>query len=373
MCAIEAGKRGRAVLVLDHAEKLCGKVAISGGGRCNFTNRNVSRENYISDNPHFAVSALARFTPGDFITLLESRGVRFREEDAGRLFCEAGSLDIVKVLRTECERVSVRFLTNCTVSEVAKGNGFSVSTNQGNFQCESLVIATGGLSMPNMGATNFGYAIAKRFGIKVTALGPALTPLRLSREDGEIFGALAGTSFHCIVSFKGVSFRDNILFTHRGLSGPAILQISSYWDGKESISVDLVPDADILGILIENRRSRMLPATLLAQYLPGRFAKVWCDLFSQSRPLNQYSVKGLEALARSLHCWQILPAGKEGFNKAEVTLGGVDTGELSSRTMESKKVEGLYFVGEVIDVTGQLGGYNLHWAWASGYAAGQCV
>jgi predicted Rossmann fold flavoprotein len=373
MCAIEAGKRGRRVLVLDHAGKICGKVAVSGGGRCNFTNRNVGRENYISNNPHFPVSALARFTPPDFVSFLEGHGVRFREEDAGRLFCESSSLEIVNLLKAECERVSVQFFMNCAVSEVHKETGFSISTNQGNFKSESLVIATGGLSMPNMGATNFGYAVAKRFDIKVTPLRPALTPFRFSPKDAEIFGTLAGTSIHCKVSLKGVMFLDNILFTHRGLSGPAILQISSYWDGKESIAVDLLPDIDIHGIFVEKRHGRMLLSTLLGQYLPGRFVRVWCDIYVKSRPLNQYSVKELESLSQSLHCWQLMPAGPEGFNKAEVTLGGVDTDELSSRTMESRKVPGLYFTGEVIDVTGQLGGYNLHWAWASGYAAGQFV
>jgi predicted Rossmann fold flavoprotein len=373
MCAIEAGKRGRKVLVLEHADAICGKVAISGGGRCNFTNSNVRRENYISNNLHFAVSALARFVPSDFISLLEKHHIRFHEKEAGQLFCDGSSREIIDMLKAECEMASVEFLMGCTVSEVHKEKGFEVLTNQGSFHCESLVIATGGLSMPNMGATNFGYALAKQFGMRVTALRPALTSLKFNREDRQIFSVLAGTSIHSTVSYKGAEFRDNILFTHTGLSGPAILQISSYWDGEGGITVDLLPDIDIHGILIEKHHGTMLLSTLLDQYLPKRFVKIWCDLYSKSRPLNQYSMKEFESVANGLHNWQIRAECKEGFNKAEVTLGGVDTGELSSRTMESKKVPGLYFIGEVIDVTGQLGGYNLHWAWASGYAAGQYV
>jgi predicted Rossmann fold flavoprotein len=258
--------------------------------------------------------------------------------------------------------------------EIRKEGRFSVSTNRGVLDCESLVIATGGLSMPAMGATNFGYEVARQFGMKVTPLMPALTPLRFNREEREVFGVLSGVSIDANVRYKDASFRDSVLFTHRGLSGPAILQISSYWEGAGAIAIDLLPEIDIAGILKSRRNSKMLLSTLLGQSLPGRFVKVWCATRSfDLKPLNQYSTKELDCIADSLHNWQFRPGAAEGFDKAEVTLGGVDTGGLSSKTMESKKTPGLYFLGEVIDVTGQLGGYNLHWAWASGYAAGQCV
>ncbi len=373
MCAMEAGRRGRKVLVLDHAETICGKVRISGGGRCNFTNRNVGPEHYLSGNPHFATSALSRFTPSDFIVMLEKHGIGFHEREDGQLFCNGSSQEIVDMLKAQCDRVGVKFLTGCEISDLRKDTGFRVSTNRGMFDSESLVIATGGLSMPNMGATNFGYATAKRFGIKVTALRPALSPLNFSREDKAVFGALAGVSIDSVVSHGKAKFRGAVLFTHKGLSGPAILQISSYWDREGDIAVDLLPDVDVNAILMENRQGKMLLATLLDRFLPGRFVKIWCEVHSICKPLNRFSVKELDSLARALHDWRIRPAGAEGFNKAEVTLGGVDTGELSSKTMESKKASGLYFLGEVIDVTGRLGGYNLHWAWASGHAAGQCV
>ncbi len=373
MCAMEAGKRGRAVVVLEHTERICGKVRISGGGQCNFSNTNVRRENYLSLNPHFCQSALSRFTPTAFLAMLEKHGIRYDEREAGRLFCCGSSREIIDMLKGECDRARVRILLNCRVSEIRKNAGFRVTTNRGIFDADSLVVATGGLSMPNMGATHFGYALAKQFEIGVTALRPALTPLRFSAEEQAIFRPMAGVSMDSVVSHGGVKFRDNVLFTHKGLSGPAILQISSYWDGSGRIAVDLLPELDIHGILMENHHSRMLLTTLLDRFLPGRFVKIWCELYCRSRPLTQYSPKELAALARALHDWQLQPAGTEGFNKAEVTLGGVDTRELSSKTMESKKVPGLYFLGELIDVTGHLGGYNLHWAWASGHAAGQFV
>jgi len=372
MCAMEAGRRGRAVLILEHTDRIGSKIRISGGGRCNFTNRSVSPDNYLSNNPHFSSSALSRFTPADFTSLLERHGIGFHEKEAGQLFCDGSSQQVIDLLRGECEKVSVQFLLNCEILGVEKKAGFSVSTNRGTFDSESLVIATGGLSLPNIGATNFGYAVAKRFGMKVTALRPALTPLKLAPTDAELLGVLAGISIPSAVRYKTSAFRGNILFTHNGLSGPAILQVSSYWD-EGSISIDLLPDVDIQRVLVENHHKKMRLATLLGRYLPGRFVKIWCDLHCQSKPLNQYSSKELDSIARSLHDWQVRPAGAEGFNKAEVTAGGVDTSELSSKTMESKKVSGLYFVGEVIDVTGHLGGYNLHWAWVSGHAAGQFV
>ena len=373
MCAIEAGKRGRSVLVLDHSEKAAGKIRVSGGGRCNFSNRIMGPENYISHNPHFVTSALSRFTPSDFLSIVESHGIRYHEREAGRLFCSESSREIVDMLRSECDRAAVRLQLNCRISGISKTDGFRIATDKSIFDSESLVIATGGLSYPNLGASNFGYSVAKQFGLKVTKLNPALTALRFSPEDAGVFGRLAGISIASTVSHGGANFQGNLLFTHTGISGPAILQISSYWDRKGSLTVDLLPKLNIFAVFLEKRHSKTLLSTILDQYLPKKFVKLWCDLYGASRPINQYSNNEIDSIARSLHEWQLRADGTEGFNKAEVTLGGVDTDELSSRTMESRKVPGLYFLGEVIDVTGHLGGYNLHWAWASGYAGGQFV
>ncbi|MGA2027136.1 MAG: NAD(P)/FAD-dependent oxidoreductase [Syntrophobacteraceae bacterium] len=373
MCAIEAGKRGRSVLVLDHCEKAASKILVSGGGRCNFSNRIMGRENYISQNPRFATSALSRFTPSHFLSIVESHGIRYHEREEGQLFCNEKSSEIADMLRSECDRAAVRLQLNCKISEISKTEGFRVATDKGICDSESLVIATGGLSYPNLGASNFGYTVAKQFGLKVTKLNPALTPLRFSPEDAEIYGGLAGISIDSTVSHGGAKFRGNLLFTHNGISGPVILQISSYWDRESSLTVDLLPALDIFDVFLEKRHSKTLLATILDQYLPKRFVRLWCDLYSVSRPINQYSQHELDSIARSLHGWPLRADRTEGFNKAEVTLGGVDTDELSSRSMESRKLPGLYFLGEVIDVTGHLGGYNLHWAWASGYAGGQFV
>ncbi len=373
MCAIEAGKRGRSVVVLDHSEKAAGKILVSGGGRCNFSNRIVGLENYISQNPRFAVSALSRFTPAHFLSLVESHGIRYHEREEGQLFCDENSREIAGMLMSECDRAAVRIHLNCKVSEISKTGGFRVATTKGIFDSESLVIATGGLSYPNLGASNFGYTVAKQFGLKVTKLKPALTPLRFSPEDETVYGGLAGISIDCTVSHAGAKFRGNLLFTHNGISGPAVLQISSHWDGKGSLTVDLLPALDIFAVFLEKHHSKMILPTILDRYLPKRFVRIWCDLYNASGPIKRYSQHELDSIARSLHGWPLRADRTEGFNKAEVTLGGVDTDELSSRSMESRKVPGLYFLGEVIDVTGHLGGYNLHWAWASGYAGGQFV
>ncbi len=373
MCAIEAGKRGRSVLVLDHSEKAAGKILVSGGGRCNFSNRIMGRENYISQNPRFATSALSRFTPSHFLSMVESHEIRYHEREEGRLFCNENSREIADMLRSECDRAAVWLQLNCKISEISKTGGFRIATDKGIFDSESLVIATGGLSYPNLGASNFGYAVAKQFGLKVTKLKPALTPLRFSPEDARVYGDLAGISIDSTVSHGGAKFRGNLLFTHNGISGPAILQISSHWDGKGSLTVDLLPALDISAVFLERRRSKTLVSTILDRYLPKRFVRLWCDLYGASRPINQYSERELDSIACSLHAWPLRADRTEGFDKAEVTLGGVDTDELSSRSMEARKVPGLYFLGEVVDVTGHLGGYNLHWAWASGYAAGQFV
>jgi predicted Rossmann fold flavoprotein len=373
MCAIEAGKRGRKVLILEHTGRVGNKILISGGGHCNFTNVSVGAENYISSNPHFVRSALSRYMPADFLLMLDLNGVRYHERDAGQLFCRGRSEELVRMLEAECARASAGIVLDCNVSKIGKGKLFSIFSNQGDFESESLVIASGGLSYPRLGATNFGYIVAKQFAMKVTPLKPALTPLRFSPRDLEAFGELSGISIDAVVKYCSTTFRGNVLFTHRGISGPAALQISSYWDGQGSISIDLFPDHDILGVLMSMRGSKMQLSTMLSRYLPGRFAKAWCDVYFPSKPLRECSAKDVVGLAYSLHNWQVHPANAEGFNKAEVTLGGIDTRELSSKTLESKRVSGLYFLGELIDVTGQLGGYNLHWAWASGHAAGQYV
>ncbi|SNQ60775.1 conserved hypothetical protein [Candidatus Methanoperedens nitroreducens] len=373
MCAIESGKRGRSALVLDHAANIGRKIRISGGGSCNFTNTNTSHTNYLSDNPHFCKSALSRFTPRDIIALLEKHDVKYEEREQGQLFCTKSSEEIIRVLESESNNAGVNIILNCRILGVKKDDSFMVSTDQGIFGSESLVIATGGLSYPRTGASGIGYMIAKKFGLKVTELKPALVPFIFSPEDLAIFGELSGVSIDAAVKCNNIKFRGSMLFTHRGLSGPAILQVSSYWKEGDTIVIDLLPETDIYGIFIakQQSKSKIDMHNLLSQYLPSRFAKTWCVSNIQSKPVNQYNEKELRKISHQLHNWEIKPISTEGFETAEVTLGGIDTNELSSKTMESRKVKGLYFTGEVIDVTGQLGGYNLHWAWASGFVAGQ--
>ncbi|RJQ50241.1 MAG: NAD(P)/FAD-dependent oxidoreductase [Nitrospiraceae bacterium] len=373
MCAIEAGKRGRKVLVLDHAYKPGQKIRVSGGGNCNFTNINTRPLHYISRNPHFCKSALSRFTPSDFIELLKKHHIGYHEKELGQMFCNEGSVAILNMLRKECEAAGVELHTNCRISEINKQSPFKVMTASGTFLSGSLVIATGGLSYPKLGASGFGHRIAEKFGLKLTPLKPALVPLLFSRKDLVVFNKLSGVSVKVKVGSNSKEFYGNMLFTHKGLSGPAILQISSYWNNGDTIHVDLLPDIDVLKVLAENRRSRMEMKNLLSRYFPKRFIQIWCEMYIRSKPVCQYSDMELEDISGRLKDWKIKPSGTEGYNTAEVTLGGVDTDELSSRTMEAKKVQGLYFAGEVIDVTGQLGGYNLQWAWSSGYAAGQYV
>ncbi len=373
MCAIECGKRGRSVLVLDHASKIGRKIRISGGGSCNFTNINMNPTNYISNNPHFCKSALSRFTPDDFIAMLEKHGVKYEEREEGQLFCTKSSEEIIRMLEKESNDAGVNIILNCQVQDVKKEDYFMVSTNHGIFESESLVIATGGASYPQSGASGIGYKIAKQFGLKITELKPALVPFIFSPEDLAIFGELSGISIDAAIKCNKMEFRGSILFTHRGLSGPAILQSSSYWKEGDAIVIDLLPDIDIYGLFIEKQqsKSKIKIHNLLSQYLPSRFAKMWCDSNIQSKPVNQYNEKELKGIARLVHNWEVKPDSTEDFKTAEVTLGGIDTNELSSKTMESRKVKGLYFTGEVIDVTGQLGGYNLHWAWTCGFVAGQ--
>ncbi|NJD52643.1 MAG: NAD(P)/FAD-dependent oxidoreductase [Candidatus Methanoperedens sp.] len=373
MCAVESGKRGRTVLVLDHADKIGKKIRISGGGKCNFTNINIHPANFISNNPHFCKSALSRFGPRDFIALLEKHGIKYEEREAGQLFCAKSAEEIIRMLEKESNDVSVKIILNCRIMEVNKEDSFIVSTDNGIFQSGSLVIATGALSCPQIGASGMGHDIAKQFGLKVTELKPALVPFIFSRKDRTIFSELSGISIDGAIKCNKIEFRGSILFTHRGLSGPAILQVSSYWKEGDKIVIDLLPGIDIFGIFMERQlnKSKIDMHNLLSEYLPSRLSRIWCASNIRSKPVNQYNEKELKNIAHHIHNWEIKPDTTEDFKTAEATLGGIDTDELSSKTMESKKVKGLYFTGEVIDVTGQLGGYNLHWAWASGFVAGQ--
>jgi predicted Rossmann fold flavoprotein len=370
MCAFVAGRRGRRVVVLEHNERVGRKIEISGGGRCNFTNVNTTAANFISRNPHFAKSALARYTPADFVALVGRHGIRYHEKKLGQLFCDEGSRQIIEMLLEECDAAGVRVLTGCRVEGVSKGALFQVKTNRGEFESESLVVATGGLSIPKLGATDFGYRLARQFGLKVLQPEPALVPLTLAPRDLAGFQPLSGVSVPAVVRCDGAEFAENVLVTHRGLSGPAVLQISSYWSRGLELSVDLLPGVDARALLTSKRAAGAELHTALAGRLPKRFAQVWAELFAPPRHLRAYTDAELEKVAATLHDWRILPAGTEGFQKAEVTRGGVSTDELSSKTLEARKAPGLYFVGEVLDVTGHLGGYNFQWAWASGHAAG---
>lgn len=374
MCAIEAGKRGRRVVVLEHAERLGKKILISGGGRCNFTNLGTSAANFVtSGSPHFCKSALARFSPMDFISLVEKHGIAYHEKKLGQLFCDESSRQVVEMLETECALAKVEIHLNCRVADVKKNSRFQVATNLGAFSCDSLVIATGGLSFPKLGATDFGYRLAERFGLKIIPARPGLVPLIFAEDDRLAYAQLSGISLDVLARVSQASFRENILFTHRGISGPAILQISNYWEKSEPIEFDLLPSKSASELLSRQRDEKKELGTILGQWLPQRFVQTWCQQNAPSRPMNRYSPRELEAIATGLHAWKIFPSNDEGYAKAEVTLGGIDTHELSSRTMESRRVPGLFFVGEVVDVTGWLGGYNFQWAWASGFAAGQAV
>ena len=372
-CAIEAGKRGRRVLVIEHNDRVGKKIFISGGGRCNFTNIHTSADSFLSANPHFCKSALARYTPLDFVALVKRHGIAYHEKKLGQLFCDGSAQQIIDLLLNECSDAGVVIRCDCTVTSITKEQEFEVQTNQGTFFARSVVIATGGLSIKPLGATDFGYLIAKQFGLAIEQPRPALVPFTLETNLLDRLAKLSGLSVDALVSFKNISFRENILVTHRGLSGPAILQISSYWKPGEAVSIDLLPQVDTKEMLNENETSTIELGSLLSKYLPRRFAHAWCELYAQPKPMNQYSRRDLENVAAKLHALQITPTGTEGFKKAEVTAGGVSTNELSSKTMEARKVPGLYFIGEVVDVTGHLGGFNFQWAWASGYAAGQSI
>jgi predicted Rossmann fold flavoprotein len=377
MCAIEAGKRGRSVLLLERADRIGKKILISGGGRCNFTNVHASAENFLSDNRHFAKSALARYTPADFVRLVEKHRIPYHEKKLGQLFCDRAASDITTMLEQECRGAGVEIKLSSIVSAVSKIEAneldrFTVQTKDVCFSGQRLVVATGGLSIAKIGATSFGYDLARQFGMGIVLTRAALVPFLFTERGRKRWCSLAGVSIDVITSLRSTrqTFRENMLFTHRGLSGPAILQISSYWDGKETVSIDLVPGRDVKADL--RKRGHHDDSgwkSLLREVLPRRFADRWLETY----PLADNSERAFADAERQLHSWEIKPEATEGYGKAEVTAGGVDTSELFSETMESRKVPGLYFIGEVVDVTGQLGGFNFQWAWASGFCAGQSV
>ena len=406
MCAIQAGKRGRKVALLDHASKIGAKILISGGGRCNFTNLTANPENYVSQNPHFCKSALSRYTPQDFIQMVKEHRIAYHEKKLGQLFCDKSAKDIVQMLEGECHKANVEFILDCKVEKInqvspshstgegrvegdthgkktpltlpspPRGEGFAIKTNQGDFSCESLVIATGGLSIPKVGATDFGYQIAKQFDIQVVETSPALDGFRLKQQ----FNDLMGVSVDALVTCGKVSFRENILFTHAGLSGPAALQASLYWRPSNSLTINFIPQVPLSNLThwfqdYKRKGSKSEMRTLLKEWLPSRLADRFgeMELKPPTITLVQLSNEKIEEFCAKLQSYSLTPLETVGYSKAEVTRGGVDTNELSSKTMESKKVSGLFFIGEVVDVTGWLGGYNFQWAWSSGWAAGQEV
>lgn len=376
MCAIEAGKRGRNVVVLDHANKAGKKILMSGGGRCNFTNMDISADNYISHNPHFCKSALSRYTQWDFIALVCDYNIPYHERSHGQLFCDDSAKDILNMLLSECAHAGVEIRLNCSIENIHKENDrYIINTSLDDYSAESVVIASGGLSIPKMGATGFGYNIAKRFGHTVHPTTAGLVPFTLQPDDKAWLAELSGIAIECVVSNERNSFRENILLTHRGLSGPAILQISSYWHAGETLSINLLPDVDIETLLKTKQQTQAKThlKTILAEHLPKRFIAALLDEQLLNQPLQSISHDRFKTISKQLHQWQIKPNSTEGYRTAEVTLGGVNCDELSSKTMESNYSTGLYFVGEVVDVTGWLGGYNFQWAWSSGWCAGQVV
>ncbi len=376
MCALTAGQRGLRVLVVEHANRVGKKILMSGGGRCNFTNTGTTPANYRSGNPHFCKSALARYTPLDFIGMVERHGIAYHEKELGQLFCDDSSKQIVKMLLDECEAAGVRIETSCSVEHVQRTDeGFRLRTTRGSLSAPSLVVACGGLSIPSMGASGFGHELARQFGHTVLPTRAGLVPLTLSGKHQEHLQDLSGVALPVEATCNGRSFRNFMLITHRGVSGPSILQISSYWQPGDDLRLDLLPDGDAFQLLREQQASR--PAaelkTVLSDLLPRRFAQRLCELWLPNKPMKQFNEPQLRDIATQLQSWPLIASGTEGYRTAEVTLGGVDTDELSSSTMQSKKVPGLYFIGEVVDVTGWLGGYNFQWAWASGHAAGNAV
>jgi predicted Rossmann fold flavoprotein len=370
MCAIEAGKRGRKVAILERSERAGKKILISGGGRCNFTNLYCQPENFICSNPHFQKSALARYTPADFIALVEAHRIPYHEKTLGQLFCDRSAQDVTGMLEAECRAAGSKLFLNAKIREIKRTAEFQVRTESAEFHAPIVVVATGGLSIPKMGATAFGYDVARQFGLKIQKTRPALVPLVFGANDRKHYCDLAGVSTEVIASTNGQSFRENMLITHRGLSGPAILQISSYWEKGRPINIDLAPGRDVLASVSRAKIRDMSAARSAFQGLvPKRFATRWLELYAPPSWSNQ----SLGQTEKQIHEWSLFPVDTEGYEKAEVTVGGVDTDELSSQTMESKKIPGLFFIGEVIDVTGHLGGHNFQWAWASGAAAGRAL
>jgi predicted Rossmann fold flavoprotein len=383
MCAIVAGQRGKSVTVLERGERIGAKILISGGGRCNFTNINAGPENYLSSNPDFCKSALARYQPEDFIALVERHGIAYHEKKLGQLFCDHSSRDIVEMLKRECDDAGVEIKTGTDVTEIRRieNDGcFEIVTPDETYFAKQLVIATGGLSLPKLCATDFAYRIARQFGLNVIPGRAGLVPFTFGGEDLEFCRSLSGISAPCRAQItdrsgkpSGPEFSENFLFTHRGLSGPAMLQVSSYWHAPEELRINLFPNSNARAWLEENRTSGLRLDTLLARHLPERFATAWTASLPQLRPVRHYSTKELDEVAQRLENWTLTPAGTEGYVTAEVTVGGIDTRDLNSKTMEARKVPGLYFIGEAVDVTGWLGGYNFQWAWASGHACGLAI
>jgi hypothetical protein len=372
MCAIEAGKRGRQVLVLERADRIGKKILISGGGRCNFTNLHASADNFISRNPHFAKSVLARYGPDTFLRLVEKHRIPYHEKKLGQLFCDGSAAEIIAMLEEECRAARVEIRLNTKIAEIHKDGQFTLRAEGATFTAPQLVVATGGLSIPKIGATSFGYNVARQFGLKVQPTRAALVPFVFSESDRKRWCDLAGVSTEVIASTNGgrERFRERMLFTHRGLSGPAILQISSYWNGNDPISIDLAPEIDLKALLRKRGTQDQLSwKSLLREILPRRLSDRWLEAY----PPASNSSRAFAAAERQLHTWEVRPEGTEGYQKAEVTAGGIDTDELHARTMEARKVPGLFFIGEVVDVTGQLGGFNFQWAWASGFCAGQAI
>jgi len=381
MCAAQAGKRGCKVLLLDHASKAGDKIRISGGGRCNFTNLYTCPDDFLSQNPHFCKSALSRFTQYDTLEMFEDYGITWHEREHGQLFCDESAKQVVAMLLQHNEQAGVQIQMQCRIDGVEyiktteTVSQFQVQTNDGVFVSESLVVATGGLSIPKMGATGFGYQLARQFGLNIVQTEAGLVPFRLTGQEHEALKALAGIALPVVSRCAGQSFREAMLFTHRGLSGPAMLQISSYWQAGDEVLLDLLPDLNIKVWLLEQcvLRGKQALRTVLAEILPKRLVLHWCETYLPDKPLQALSEADMNQIVQHIHHWSFKPAGTEGYRTAEVTLGGVDTACLSSKTMQARDVQGLYFIGEVIDVTGHLGGFNFQWAWSSGYAAGMAI
>ena len=375
MCALTAGARGRRVVLLDHADEAGKKILISGGGRCNFTNLHSAPENFISGNPHFCKSALARYSSHDFIALIDKHRIPWHEKTLGQLFCDGSARAVVAMLLAECTAAGVELRLGHRITDISRADRFRVTTDQGDFTAPAMVLATGGLSIPKMGATGFAHDTARRFDLKLTDMAPGLVPLTFADDDLEMMRSLSGAALACIASYGRVSFREAMLFTHRGLSGPAILQISSFWRADGDITLNLLPDLDAGPYLIDAKdaRPRAAPRTVLSDILPSRLAAALAETHLPARAMGDIPNRLLSALGGRLNRWRLTPSGSEGYAKAEVTRGGIDTSGLSSRTMEARNVPGLYAIGEAVDVTGWLGGYNFQWAWSTGVAAGEAV